>query len=65
MKFFRIYLIAVMIIASITVLTASVFVADENARKITLGEKNEVVVIGNREKPASNNEFDILPILKK
>lgn len=54
-----------MIIASITALTASVFVADENARKITLGERIAVVVIGSREKPTANTEFDILPILQK
>ena len=65
MKFFRMYLITVMIFASITAFTASVFIADERARKITLGEKSAVVVIGNREKLAENGEIDILPILEK
>ena len=54
-----------MIFASITALTASVFVADESAKKITLGEKATVVVIGSREAPASENEIDVSPLLKK
>ena len=64
-KFFRIYLIAVMIFASITALTASIFLADESAKKITFGEKTAVVVISSREAPATENEIDVSHLLEK
>lgn len=50
MKLFRIYIITVIIISSITVLTASVFIVDEAARRITLGEKSVTVCLNDYKK---------------
>lgn len=45
MKLLRIYIITVIAVASITAFAASVFIADENARRITLGENSPVISI--------------------
>lgn len=65
MKIFRAYIITAIICISITALAASIFVADENARKITLGEKPAVVVMNRNEKPIKSYEIDASPILEK
>ena len=65
MKIFRAYFITAIVCISITALTASIFVADENARKITLGEKPAVVVMSRNEQPIKSYEIDASPILKK
>lgn len=45
LKLFRIYIVAVIIISSITAITASIFIIDEAARRITLGEKSVTVCL--------------------
>ncbi len=45
MKLFRAYIITVIICTSIFSTVACMFIADENARKISLGEEYAVVTI--------------------
>lgn len=54
MKLVRIYIITVIAVASITAFAASVFIADENARRITLGETAPVI--------SAADFLDFLPI---
>lgn len=65
MRIFRAYIITAIICISITAFTASVFIADENARKISLGEKPAVVVINRNEKPMKSYETDASPVLER
>ncbi len=65
MKIIRYYIITAIVCISITALTACVFVADENAKKISLGQDFAVVVMN----PSAEEYFDTavnpLPLLEK
>lgn len=43
MKLFRAYIITVIVCISVSSILACIFIADENARKISLGENYSVV----------------------
>ncbi len=63
MKLFRAYIITVIISISIASTVACVFIADENARKISLGEEYTVVVMKNSAQKVEENEVNSLPML--
>ena len=63
MKLFRAYIITVIISISIASTVACVFIADENARKISLGEEYTVVVMKNSAQKVEEYEVNSLPML--
>ncbi len=65
MKIFRAYIITVIIAVSIASTVACFFVADENAKKISLGEEYTVVVMKNSSQKIEENEVNPLPELTK
>lgn len=65
MKIFRAYILTAIACISITSLAASVFIADENARKIMLGEDYAVMVLTSTDEAHSENTINPLPLLKK
>lgn len=50
---------------SIASTVACIFIADENARKISLGEEHAVVVMSNSEESLNENTVNALPALQK
>lgn len=65
MKIFRAYIITVIACISITSVAASIFIADENARKITLGEDYAVVVMNSSDEQRYDEAVNTLPMLEK
>lgn len=65
MKIIRAYAVTVIICLSITSIISGIFVADENARKITLGSDTAVVVISSDDKKIGDGETNISPALEK
>ena len=65
MKFLRAYAVAVMICISLTSVTACVFVADENARKISLGNESAVAVISSSDEDLHENAVNLSHVLTK
>ncbi len=65
MKILRAYAVAVMICLSITSVTACIFVADENARKISLGNESAVAVINSSDEGLYENAVDFSRYLIK
>lgn len=65
MKIFRAYIITVIACISIASTVACIFIADENARKISLGEEYAVVVMNNSEESLDENTVNALPALQK
>ena len=63
MKLFRAYIITVIACLSIASTVACIFIADENARKISLGEDYAVVAMKNRSDSEYENHFNLLPII--
>lgn len=63
MKVLRAYAVAVMICISITSVIACIFVADENARKISLGNESAVAVISSSDVNLYENSVDFSRIL--
>ena len=67
MKLFRAYIITVIACISISSTVACIFIADENARKISLGEDYAVVAMKNQSENERENalfpECDIVPLL--
>ena len=63
MKILRAYAVAVMICVSITSVIASIFIADENARKISLGNESAVAVISSSDEGLLENEINLSHIL--
>ena len=53
MKIIRAYIITALICMCITALAAFVFIADENAKKISLGQESAVLVVGSADKRLS------------
>lgn len=65
MKILRAYAVAVMICVSITSVAACVFVADENAKKISFGYESTVAVINSADENLYENAVDFSPVLTK
>ncbi|MBQ8763977.1 MAG: hypothetical protein IJZ07_07720 [Clostridia bacterium] len=65
MKIFRAYIITVIACISIASTVACIFIADENARKISLGEEFAVVVMSSAEESLDENEINPLPAIRK
>ena len=65
MKIIRAYAVAVIICLSLTSIISGIFIADENARKITLGDETAVVVINSGDKKLGEGDVDISPALEK
>ncbi len=64
-KIIRYYIITVIVCLSITALTACVFVADENARKISLGQEFAVVVMNTSAEKYYDSAVNALPVIEK
>ncbi|MEE1011191.1 MAG: hypothetical protein U0L11_04040 [Acutalibacteraceae bacterium] len=65
MKILRAYAVTVMICLSIISVTACVFVADENARKISFGSESAVAVINSSDEGLSENTVNLSEIFIK
>lgn len=65
MKLLRAYVITVIITISIASTVACVFIADENAKKISLGEEYTVVVMKNPAQKVEENEINSFPVLNR
>ena len=65
MKIFRAYILTVILCISISSTVACIFIADENARKISLGEEYTVVKIDETFKTDDKNSINPLPVLQK
>ena len=55
---------AVIICLSLTSIISGIFIADENARKITLGDETAIVVINSEDRKLSEGDIDISPALE-
>ena len=64
MKIFRAYIITVIACISITSIISCIFIADENARKISLGEDFAVVAMKDYSDSSEENTLNPLPLLK-
>lgn len=64
MKIIRAYAVAVIICLSITSIISGIFIADENARRITLGEGTAVVVISSDDERVNEGDMNISPALE-
>ncbi len=65
MKIFRAYILTVIVCISIFSTVACIFIADENAKKISLGEEYAVVVMNNSSETLDKNEINPLPAICK
>lgn len=65
MKILRAYAVAAMICLSITSVTACIFIADENAKKISLGSESAVAVINSSDEELYANAVNLSHILIK
>lgn len=65
MKLFRAYIIAVVVCISIAIMTGCIFIADETAKKVSLGEESAVVVINSVDEKLYDNTVNIAPITEK
>ena len=63
MKIFRAYIITVIACISIASIISCVFIADENARKISLGEDFAVVAMKDYSDFSEKNMLNPLPML--
>lgn len=65
MKILRAYAVTVIICLSLTSIISGIFVADENARKISLGTESAVVVISSGDEKLNEGDVNISPALEK
>ncbi len=65
MKILRAYAVTAIICLSLTSIISGIFVADENARKISLGSESAVVVISSNDEKLNENAINISPALEK
>ena len=65
MKILRAYAVIAIICLSLTSIISGIFITDENARKISLGNKAAVVVINSGDEKLNEGEIDISPALEK
>lgn len=64
-KIIRYYIITAVLCLSITALTACIFVADENARKISLGQEFAVVVMNASAESYYESAVNAEPLIEK
>ncbi len=65
MKILRAYAVTAIICLSLTSIISGIFVADENAKKISLGSESAVVVISSGDEKLNDGEINISPALEK
>ncbi len=65
MKLFRAYIITVVVCISIATMTGCFFIADETAKKVSLGEESAVVVINSADEKLYGNTVNITPVIEK
>ena len=65
MKLFKAYIIAAVICLSLTSIAACIFVADENAKRISLGEENAVIVFSSVDEKLYEDAVNPLPLIEK
>lgn len=65
MKIFRAYIITAVVCLCITSSVAAIFVADENAKKITLGQENAVLVLSSGDEKYYSDSVNPMPFLEK
>lgn len=65
MKILRVYAVTAIICLSLTSIIACIFVADENARKISLDDKSAVVVISSADEKLFENAVNFSKYFEK
>lgn len=65
MKFFRAYIITAVVCLSITTSLSAIFIADENAKKITLGQEHTVLVFSSTDEKFYPDSYNPMPIIEK
>ena len=65
MKLFRAYIITAVVCISITASLSAAFVVDENAKRITLGQENAVLVYSSADEEYYSDSYNPLPLLEK
>ncbi len=65
MRIIRAYAVIVLTALSITAIAASIFIADENARKISLGQEYAVFVLNSDDEKRYKETVNPLPLLQK
>lgn len=65
MKLFRVYIITAVVCLSITMSISAIFIADENAKRITLGKESTVLVFSSADEKYHSDVFNPMPILEK
>lgn len=64
-RIFRAYIITAVVCLSITASLSAIFVADENAKKITLGQENTVLVFSSADEKFYPDSLNPMPVLEK
>lgn len=65
MKLFRAYIIAAVVCISITTMTGCIFIADETAKKVSLGEESAVVVLSSTDEKLYDDTVNPMPVIEK
>ncbi len=65
MKLFRAYIITAVVCISLTVMTACIFIADENTRIIGLGQESAVLVINSSDEKLYDDTVNPMPVIEK
>ena len=65
MKLFRIYIIAAFICISLTTMAGCIFIADETAKKVSLGQESAVVVLNSADEKLYDDTVNLLPMIEK
>ena len=65
MKILRAYAVIAIICLSLTSIISGIFITDENAKKISLGNEAAVVVISSGDEKLNEGEINISPTLEK
>ena len=65
MKILRAYAVTAIICLSLTSIISGIFIADENTKRVSLGTKSTVVVMGSGDEKVNNGEIDLYPALEK
>ncbi len=65
MRLLRAYAVTAIIILSLTSVISSIFIVDENAEKISLGNKSAVVVLSSADEKLYEDAVNPMPIIEK
>lgn len=65
MKILRAYAVTAIICISITSIIACIFIADESAKKISLGDESAVVVFSSTDENLYEQAINPMPIIEK